>query len=119
MCLMGTMTIPVYLPVYFLFLIIVQPLLFTFEKVTSLTFPGTERINMCLGDHNKGKKHREAVEEAKMRNVTATAMLKEVVWKEIGLANMLCIILWLAKEDIDSLCNTLWRCGRHTLQLKW
>ena len=91
------------------------------KKTTSLTFPGTDRIKKCvLGDHDKGKKHKEAVEEARMRNVTAKAMLKETTREDSGLANTFRLVLWLAKEDIallkiDSLCATLGRCGASVL----
>ena len=91
------------------------------KKATSLKFPGTNRIKKCvLGDHSKNRKHNEAVQEAKMRNVTAKAVLKEVRREGNGLANTFRLVLWLAKEDvallkIDSLCETLNRCGGSVL----
>ena len=49
------------------------------EKAASLTFPGTNRIKKyVLEDHSKSRKHIEAVQDAKMRNVTVKAVLKEV-----------------------------------------
>ena len=49
------------------------------QKAASLTFPCTNRIKKCvLEDHSKSRKHNEAVQDAKMRNVTAKAVLKEV-----------------------------------------
>ena len=49
------------------------------QKAASLTFPGTNRIKKCvLEDHSKSRKHNEAVQDAKMINVTAKAVLKEV-----------------------------------------
>ena len=87
------------------------------KKAASLTFPGTNRIKKCvLGDHSKSKKHNKAVQDAKMRNVTAKAVLKEVLREDNGLTNTFRLVLWLAKEDIallkiDSLCATLNRCS--------
>ena len=44
-----------------------------------MTFPGTNRIKKyVLKDHSKSRKHNEAVQDSKMRNVTAKAVLKEV-----------------------------------------
>ena len=49
------------------------------KKAASLTFPGTNRIKKCFfEDHSKRTKHNEDVQDAKMRNVTAKAVLKEV-----------------------------------------
>ena len=68
------------------------------KKAASLTFPGTIRIKKCvLGDHSKSRKHNEAVQDAKMRNVTAKAVLKEVMREGNGLTNTFRLVLWLAR----------------------
>ena len=57
------------------------------KKAASLTFSGTNRIKKCvLEDHSKSRKHNEAVQDAKMRNVTAKAVLKVFTFMSLQLA---------------------------------